>query len=147
MTTPGVRPGGAEAEEGRGGPVADWRTDPDFRWPERVPWSVLGPDFIQAWGFELPRGKREHLEVTGPSGSGKTRLVQTILQGHYAEAERRRAQRQAKHIETGGVFVASKTDDELFAELGWPMAHNVGEVRDTNLIFWPRTSADRKSVV
>jgi len=140
MTTPGIRADATEAEEGRGRPVPDWRTDPDFRWPERVPWSVLGPDFIHAWGFELPRNKREHLEVVGPSGSGKTHLVETILQDHYREADRRRSERGGKHIETGGVFIATKTDDDIFSELGWPMAHNVGEVRDTNLIFWPRTS-------
>ena len=58
--------------------------DPRFTWPERVPWSVLGPDFIQEWGFEHEPRKREHLEVIGPSGSGKTYWVETILQQHYA---------------------------------------------------------------
>jgi len=115
--------------------------DPNFTWPDRVPWSVLGPDFIDAWGFRPPRGKREHFEVLGPSGSGKTHLVETVLHDHYTEAERRRAADGRRHLETGAVFVATKTDDDIFGELGWPVAHSPDEVRDTNVIYWPRTSA------
>jgi len=113
--------------------------DPNFRWPERCPWSELGPDFIEAWGFRPPRLKREHLEVLGPSGSGKTYWVETILQEHYREAERRRVADDRKHIETGAVFLATKKDDDVFSELGWPMVHAAGEIRDTNVIIWPRT--------
>jgi len=115
--------------------------DPRFTWPERVPWTELGPDFIAAWGFDPPRGKREHLEVLGPSGSGKTYFVETILQEHYTEAERRRSRSGRKNLETGGIFIATKTDDDIFRELGWPVVHETGEIRDTNVIFWPRTSA------
>ena len=134
-----VRREDVEPEDSRGGPAADWRHDPGFKWPEKVPWSVLGPDFIHAWGFDLPRGKREHLEVVGPSGSGKTHLVETILQDHYREADRRRQADRRKHLETGGIFVATKTDDDIFREMGWPVAHSVRDIQDTNLIFWPRT--------
>jgi energy-coupling factor transporter ATP-binding protein EcfA2 len=136
-----VQPEDVEPENARAAaPVADWRADPNFTRPERVPWSVLGPDFAVAWGFALPRNKREHLEVVGPSGSGKTHLVETILQDHYREASRRRDERDGKNVETGAVFVATKTDDDIFRELGWPVAHSVGDVRDTNVIYWPRTS-------
>ena len=134
-----VQPEDIEPEEARA-KISDWRTDPAFAWPERIPWSELGPDFIDQWGFAPPRGKREHLEVVGPSGSGKTHFTETILQQHYAEASRRRDERKGKQVETGGIFVATKTDDDIFRELGWPVARNVGEVRDTNLIFWPSTS-------
>src|SRR5579872_574854 len=134
-----VQPEDVEPEEARATTPADWRTDPNFTMPPRVPWSVLGPDFIAAWGFDLPRNKREHLEVVGPSGSGKTHLVETILQDHYREASRRRDEREGKNVETGAVFIATKTDDDIFRELGWPMAHRVGDIQDTNIIFWPKT--------
>ena len=108
-----VQPEDIEPENARAAaPVADWRADPNFTPPQRLPWSELGPDFIEAWGFRLPRNKREHLEVVGPSGSGKTHLVETILQDHYREASRRRDERDGKNVETGAVFIATKTDDE-----------------------------------
>lgn len=134
-----VEPEGNRATTATAPGGATYLHDPRFTWPERVPWSVLGPDFIQAWGFEPPRGKREHLEVLGPSGSGKTFFVETVLQDHYREAERRRSEAGRKHIETGGVFVATKTDDDIFRELGWPTVHSAAEIRDTNVIFWPKT--------
>jgi hypothetical protein len=133
-----VQPEDIEPEDSA--PAGDWRHDTSFKWPELVPWSQLGPDFIQMWGFELPRNKREHLEVVGPSGSGKTRLVETILQDHYREAVRRQQASGAKHVETGAIFVATKTDDDIFRELGWPVVKSVDEMRgDTHVIFWPQT--------
>jgi hypothetical protein len=133
-----VQPEDIEPEDAA--PAGDWRHDTAFQWPELVPWSQLGPDFIQSWGFELPRNKREHLEVVGPSGSGKTRLVETILQDHYREAVRRQQASGAKHVETGAIFVATKTDDDIFRELGWPVVKSVDEMRgDTHVIFWPQT--------
>jgi energy-coupling factor transporter ATP-binding protein EcfA2 len=133
-----VQPEDIEPEDAA--PAGDWRHDTAFQWPEMVPWSQLGPDFIQMWGFELPRNKREHLEVVGPSGSGKTRLVETILQDHYREAVRRQQASGAKHVETGAIFVATKTDDDIFRELGWPVVKSVDEMRgDTHVIFWPQT--------
>lgn len=139
-----VQPEDTEPEDApapRGGGGASYLYDPNFRYPERVPWSELGPDFIEAWGFRPDRDKREHLEVIGPSGSGKTYFVETVLQQHYAEAERRRSSGGRKHLETGGIFIATKMDDGIFRELGWPVARDVGEIRDTNVIFWPSTSA------
>lgn len=135
-----VQPEDIEPEEHQ--PAGDWRHDAGFTFPERVPWSQLGPDFIQAWGFDLPRGKREHLEVVGPSGSGKTHLVETILQDHYREAERRRTAAEREHLETGAIFVCTKTDDDIYREMGWPVVHSAGQIRkgDTNFIFWPRTT-------
>ena len=134
-----VQPSDVEPEVNRARPStgACWLHDPAFRPPDRVPWSQL--NFTEMWGYKLPRKKREHLEVVGPSGSGKTHLVETILQDHYRMGEERRARAGRKHIETGGLFVATKTDDDIFRELGWPMAHDIAEIRDTNVIFWPRT--------
>ena len=135
-----VQPEDIEPETGTArSPAAHWASDPNFTWPERVPWTELGPDFIQAWGFEKPPREREHLEVIGPSGSGKTYWVETVLQQHYAEAERRRQAAGRRHIETGAVFAATKADDAVFSELGWPIVHSAGEIRDTNVIVWPRT--------
>jgi hypothetical protein len=51
-----VQPEDIEPEDAA--PAGDWRHDTSFQWPEMVPWSQLGPDFIQSWGFELPRNKR-----------------------------------------------------------------------------------------
>jgi hypothetical protein len=116
-----------EPEEARArSPVSHWASDPNFRWPERVPWSELGPDFMAAWGGP-PWNKREHWEIVGPSGSGKTYLLETALQERY------RTQK------TGAIFVATKQDDAIFREMGWPITHTVAEIRDTNVIFWPRT--------
>lgn len=134
-----IQPGDIEPEGNRARGAVDFHHDPKFRWPERLPWSQLGPDFIEAWGFRLPRDKREHLEVAGPSGSGKTHLVQTILQDHYREARRRQDAAERKNLETGAVFIATKTDDSIFRELGWPIVHDASEIRDTNVIVWPRT--------
>ena len=136
-----IEPEGQRATTPATGGSGMYLHDPRFTWPERVPWSVLGPDFIQAWGFDPPRGKREHLEVIGPSGSGKTYWVETVLQQHYAEAERRRSANGRKHLETGAIFLATKKDDGIFAEMGWPIVGDVAEIRDTNVIVWPRTSA------
>lgn len=130
-----IEPDAARASTGS----ALYLHDPHFTWPERVAWSELGPDFIRAWGFEKPPREREHLEVIGPSGSGKTYWVETVLQAHYTEAERRRAASGRKHLETGAVFLATKADDAVFGELGWPIVHSAGEIRDTNVIVWPRT--------
>jgi hypothetical protein len=124
-----VQPGDVEPEEARASSTpAHWAADPNFTPPERVPWSVLGPDFLQAWGGK-PWNQREHLEIVGPSGSGKTYLMETLLQDRY------RVQK------TGAILVCTKEDDEVFRQMGWPIVANVGEIQDTNVIFWPRTSA------
>lgn len=100
--------------------------DPNFRWPERVPWSELCDDFMAAWA-DKPWNKREHLEIIGPSGSGKTYFMETVLQERY------------RRNKTGAIMICTKADDDIFREMGWPIAHSLDEVRDTNLLFWPRT--------
>jgi|SRR5215470_4285000 len=103
-----------------------WLSDPNFRQPERVPWSELSEDFMSAWA-DKPWDKREHWEIIGPSGSGKTYLVETALQERY------------RRNKTGAIFIATKEDDDVFREMGWPIVASVDDIRDTNLIFWPRT--------
>lgn len=123
-----VQPGDVEPEEGRAKGASAWLSDPHFRPPERVPWSELSEDFMAAWA-DKPWNKREHLEIIGPTGSGKTYLMETLLQERY----RRR--------QTAAIMICTKEDDEIFRDMGWPIAHSLGEIRDTNVIFWPRTSA------
>ena len=121
-----------EPEEARArapAPVADWRSDPSFTWPDRVPWSELGPDFIANWS-PPSGGNREHWEIVGPSGSGKTHLLLTALQDHYRSEEGYRQANDRKHIGTGAILTVTKQDDDVFRKLGWPvvtvvMAHHV----------------------
>jgi hypothetical protein len=123
-----VRPEDVEPEDQRAQAPADWRSDPSFTPPDRVPWSELGPDFIGVWGrADETNPQPEHWEIIGPSGSGKTHLMLTALQDRY---------RQRK---TGAILVVTKADDAIFRQLGWPMVTKADEIRDTNVVFWPRT--------
>ncbi len=94
----------------------------------RVPWSVLGPDFVASWG--RPRGESmpEHLEVLGPTGSGKSFLLVDILRARV----RRR--------DTSVVYIATKQADDTIKKLGWPIADTWRDVaRHDQVVFWPRT--------
>ena len=129
-----------EPENSRGSraPAAPhWASDPDFRPPDRVPWSVLGPDFMEAWAGP-PRTRREHLEITGPTGSGKTHFMLTILQDRYRYDAARYTGDQRKQM-PGAILVVTKADDDVFTKLGWPVVSSADEIRDTHVIFWPRT--------
>lgn len=110
-------------------PPPDFRHDPNFAWPERVPWSELAPHFAMAWGRADPSNPQpEDLEAVGQKGSGKTRIIMHMLQDQYT------------YRKSGGVFIATKTDDEIFRRMGWPIVHRVDEVAgNANVIFWPRT--------
>lgn len=123
-----VRPEDVEPEDAKATAAADWRSDPSFTWPEKVPWSELGPDFIATWGrADEANPQPEHWEIIGPSGSGKTHLMLTALQDRY---------RQRK---TGAILVVTKADDAIFRQLGWPVVSKTDEIRDSNVVFWPRT--------
>lgn len=131
-----VQPEDTEPESNRARSTpAHWASDPNFRTPERVPWSVLGPDFMEAWAGG-PRDRREHTEITGPSGSGKTHFMLTVLQDRYRFDAARYEDRKRM---PGAILVVTKQDDAVFSKLGWPVAHTVDEIRDTHVIFWPRT--------
>jgi hypothetical protein len=125
-----VQPDDIEPEETRGrAPAADWRSDPNFTWPERVPWSVLGEDFTAAWGRADPaHPEPEHLEIVGPTGSGKTYALCTMLQ-------QRMVRRQS-----AAVLVCTKPADKTVLRLGWPIIDRPEALNDhPNAIFWPRT--------
>jgi hypothetical protein len=97
---------------------------------ERVPWSLLGPEFVARWG--RPRGKNEpeHLEILGPTGSGKGVFLRDIL----LERARRRG--------TSIIFICTKSADKTTRSMGWPIVDDWrGVTKNEQVIFWPRTSA------
>jgi hypothetical protein len=96
---------------------------------ERVPWSELGPGFIETWG--RPRGKNEpeHVQVLGPSGSGKGIFLRDILL--------ERARRRESHM----VFIATKPADKTTLSMGWPVVEDYrGVLQYPQVIYWPRTN-------
>lgn len=101
-----------------------------FQRPQEVPFSDLGPDFIQAWG-RTAEGKHEgqHIEITGQNGSGKSYAEAAIL---HLRALRR---------DSATVVIATKLDDatvERLVKLGWPRVKTAEEVRQhRQCIFWP----------
>jgi nucleoside-triphosphatase THEP1 len=95
---------------------------------DRVPWSLLGPEFIKVWGS--PRGKiqPEHLEILGPTGSGKSMFKRDVL----LERARRRG--------TNIVSIVTKEADQTASSIGWPIVDSWREVRNhEQCVFWPRT--------
>lgn len=98
--------------------------------PERIPWSVLGPEFHRDWGRSDPKDPQpEHLEILGPSGSGKTFLKNTII------TER------VRYRGTAVVCVATKPDDKTMDMMGWPVVDTWGGVQEwRQCIFWPKTN-------
>jgi hypothetical protein len=123
-----VQPADTEPENQRA-TSADWRRDPDFTQPARVPWSELGDSFQQEWGRdERGRPDPEHIEIVGPTGSGKTWLMCTMLQGRQ------------KLRKTRGVFICTKPADKTIHRLGWPLVDSWDQLaKETHAVFWPRT--------
>jgi hypothetical protein len=78
-------------------------------YPQRVPWELLAPDFIEAWGRPNGKFQPEHVEVLGPTGSGKSYWEKWVLQ------ERVRLRRSAV------VILLTKPADKTLAELDWPV--------------------------
>jgi hypothetical protein len=78
-------------------------------YPQRVPWELLGPDFIEAWGRPNGKFQPEHVEVLGPTGSGKSYWEMTVL------VERVRLRRSAV------VILLTKPADKTLSELDWPV--------------------------
>lgn len=97
---------------------------------ERVPWSILGPEFIRLWG--RPRGKTmpEHLEILGPTGSGKSfLLVQILIE---------RVRRRKSHV----IFIATKAADATVRAMKWPIVSTPREAMKHDVcVYWPRTKA------
>lgn len=131
-----VQPADIEPEDQRA-VTGDWRRDPGFVWPERVPWSELGQSFAQAWGTdEEGRVDPEHVEIVGPTGSGKTYLLATMLQAQMMLAE---DTRRSRHM-TGAVMICTKPADGTVHRLGWPIHSSLSEAQKEKspaFIFWP----------
>ena len=103
---------------------------PGFTPPERVPWSEVGPEFIEAWGHD-DNGKvrHEHWEIEGQSGSGKSYLVGTAMQ------------QRARRFDTGIIGLITKQTDDSLPLLGWPTVTNAREIsKYRQMLFWPQTS-------
>jgi hypothetical protein len=99
--------------------------------PQQVPWSVLGPDFIESWGHdEAGKPRHEHAEVTGQSGGGKSYAVGTVLQ------------QRAVRWDTAELAVLTKQSDDSIPLLGWPQVSDFKELADyRQAVFWPQTTA------
>lgn len=76
--------------------------------PERVPWRILGSEFIKRWGRPHGKNQAEHLEILGPNGSGKT-----YFQAHVLMA---RARARGSHI----VVLSTKPEDDTLDDLKYP---------------------------
>jgi hypothetical protein len=102
--------------------------------PERVPWDVLGPHFVRAWG--QPRGETEpeHLEILGQTGSGKSWFERTVL------LDRVRARQS--HV----VIIATKPADKTLSTMGWPIIDKWPPSYGKNqVIFWAKASGLSKA--
>lgn len=131
-----VQPGTHGVSAGLDDPAATHQFSPGFAWPEEVPWSQLGPEFIETWAPRPGQGEQmegQHLEETGQSGSGKSYVLKTIL--HMRALAR----------DSGIIYVCTKADDKTVAglfELGWPRARSFEELRRyRQAVFWPETKA------
>ena len=104
--------------------------DAGFRWPEELPWSELGPPFIDAYGHdEKGKLRAEHMEVEGQSGSGKSYSVGTIMQ------------QRAQRWDTGTIGLITKQTDDSLPLLGWPVVTTIDELRKyRQALFWPQTT-------
>ncbi|HEX8763007.1 MAG TPA: hypothetical protein VF733_04605 [Candidatus Saccharimonadales bacterium] len=98
--------------------------------PPRVPWSQLGPEFAMIWGRAKPENPQpEHMEVIGMNGSGKTYFIMKILQEAMLVRN------------TRIVIVVTKQDDDVFAQLGWPIVREFNQIRKhRQCIYWPLTT-------
>jgi nucleoside-triphosphatase THEP1 len=101
----------------------------DFPEPERIPWSVLGPEFIEEWGHDKGKMTGEHVEIAGQTGSGKSYLLATILQ------------QRARRWNTAEIVVVTKQSDDSIPLLGWPVVNKYEDInRYRQCIFWPQTN-------
>lgn len=94
---------------------------------ERIPWEVLGPEFITVWGRPDGRFDPEHLTVYGKSGGGKTYFVAHVL--------KLRAQMRGSHV----VVVATKKADRTLSGWGWKVTDTWPPGYGENqVIYWAR---------
>lgn len=127
MTQPAEEP--LDQDQDQAQPVEQPQAQPGVS-VERVPWSLLGPEFAATWGRADPGNPQpEHVEIVGMNGSGKTHLLLKILQERD----------QVRHSYM--VLIVTKRSDHVFAKLGWPIVRNVRDVRRYRVcVFWPQTN-------
>jgi nucleoside-triphosphatase THEP1 len=105
------------------------RTDPNFVMPDKVPWSELGPHFIDEWGHEGRKMTGEHIEICGQTGSGKSYCEATILQ------------QRAARWNTAEIVLVTKESDDSIPLLGWPVVDKFEDIQKyRQCVFWPRTN-------
>jgi hypothetical protein len=97
---------------------------------ERIPWSVLAPEFAQIWGrADSSDPQPESMEVLGMNGSGKTLFVCKAVQERMIVRK------------TPCVFIQTKPDDKTILRLGWPVVDDPRRVRRERwCVYWPRTN-------
>ena len=105
------------------------RPAPELQRIERLPWSVLGPEFAVVWGRADPSDPQpEHMEVIGVNGSGKTLFIAKVLQDRMIVRN------------TPEIIVLTKPDDKTVMRLGYPIVDDIrGVRRNRQCIYWPRT--------
>ncbi len=112
-------------------------TGPDSDVPavERIPWSILGPEFIRTWGYARGTAMPEHVEILGQTGSGKSFFEACIL------LQRQRA--RGSHI----IVIATKPADETMLATGWPVItkYPPDDPRISAVIFWPQAAGLSKA--
>lgn len=92
-----------------------------------MPWEVLGPEFLQVWGYPNGKFQPEHLELLGQNGRGKSYFMTHILAA--------RAALRGSHI----VMIATKPADSTVRALGWPIIDKwPADYGQNQVIFWPR---------
>lgn len=92
---------------------------------EWVPWSELGPEWVELWGGAK---QPEHVEITGQNGSGKTYFLATALQ------------QRARKFDHREILVATKPADDTLSYLGWPVTDRFEDVKAyRQVVFWPQT--------
>jgi KaiC/GvpD/RAD55 family RecA-like ATPase len=94
----------------------------------RDPWSLVGPEFIDIWGYQSGRPGGDHLEILGPNGTGKTYFEAKVMQD------------RADARNTTMIFIATKPVDATILMLGWPIVTTWrGVTENRQCIYWPRT--------
>jgi nucleoside-triphosphatase THEP1 len=104
-------------------------TTPQIAMPQRVPWSILGPEFAVIWGRANPDNPQpEHMEIIGMSGSGKTEFLMKALQERMIVRNPRE------------ILVVTKQADDVFTRLGWPIVRKFKDLKKhKQCIYWPLT--------
>lgn len=140
MSTPTQVPRNPQPAPRRLTAGSEWRHDAGFQWPDRVPWSVLGPQWHAHFGRADPADPQpENIAFYGQNGSGKTHAAGKILQ------ERAYVTRDADGRPRPSILIAHKPVDKTLLKIGFPIANTWDQVvrlaRDgyVNIIYWPRT--------